>query len=397
MADPGALVTPRLLGLVTMASASLARVALGALLAVVAARSLPPFEAQVLFQSLFLQSGAIAFLSASAFARGAALAHRQVAVSASWRSFLRFCSVWSVASTLIIGIALCIIVGTNNRDATLLGLLMGSGAAASALNAFIQGIATVSEGRIRAFAPGLGITSLTLLALGVALQGSSLMALVGIWCLSQIVMPVALLTAAPATRALLGGPGNEGHRGGDYFAATGVVNAGSVAAVFGYREQWARAHDARSAADGFYVSRLSELVLQVIYMAAASTPRILEGANRLARNRPGRTTLLVVGLLAGAFSLGANLVEPSTTKFRLGVAEITAMPIRVLASICLLMLLSRFTARAYLQAVVLSTLALAFTWFTPLGSGPLALSSVQALMCVTIVSWTAVASSGESK
>lgn len=343
--------------LVVMFAASGARMAWSLLFSVIVAKSLSDSGAAMTFQLLFLQSGLIAFLSSSAYARGAHLGadlRRQKSALATYLKFLVVSGVLGGAfSTLVFPRSF---TGAASEKVGL-AAIMSVGAALTAANAFLQGIVTVREGRSRAFMPVLGVSAFACMCGLLALNVGSLLLLISLWVSAQALTPLVLIARSATARSLFAGMRLTMRDSGNLFALTGTVNAGFVIAVYVFRERWTELHAMSVSATALYVNRYAELALQVVFMALASSPGwVSRRVDTFLERREGRGLVLGTGLGLGLISAGAALFDPVGTTWRFAAAEAAALPIRCTSALCLVTLLGLRTTTSYVCAVIASAL-----------------------------------------
>lgn len=342
-----------------MVAATAARVGFGLLFAPFVVAALPGEGATRVFQLLFLQGGLIALLSASAYARGAHLATGDQPVWSTARSLARFLGLGTGVS-IAAGVVFLPLPEEPSLVRIALVAMLVAGAASSALAGFLQGVTVVRDGGLAAFLPSVLISAAAAGGLVALWRSQPILAVVAAWSGPQILTCLVLFVTVPSARQVFRRVGPTGRDERSLFAATGAVNAGSVGVAYAFRERWAPAQPDSQAELGFLVVRVTELVYQVLYMAAASVPRWVDWTvRRRVAAFWGRALLLMTGVVAGVLAIVPMLVWDAWALDRFIVAELAVAPARVLTMLCWLSLLVRRTTWAY-QASVLAGTMLAF-------------------------------------
>ena len=376
-----------------MASAAAGRSALAATVAAAAYAALVPSETQGFLQLLFLQGGLTALLSASAYTRAAHLAGRDPRyVAGSVRSFGAF-----VLATTAMVIALgWVVVPTYELDrATHFAVLtlMVLGAAATASNAFLQGLLVGGGATGAAFWPVLVTSALAVVVGLVFNQDVTIVTLTLIWIVPQVVSPVLLATTSQLVLHQLAQAVEAPRARGNYFGATGGVNASSVGVAFVFRERWAASLGSQEAATTFTLVRLTEIAYQLAAMVLSSLPRYTRALSPvLFGSRWRRLAIAVLGTVASLLCLVPALLWDQWSFERLVVAEVLAAPARLIALITAMVLLSRTTTRAYIVGILCTILAaLCATWVPAIQASPYGLQAFQAggtlpiVLCAIVV------------
>lgn len=342
-----------------MVAVIVARVAVAAAYAALLVVALPSAQSAYVFQLFFLQTGLVALLSASAYARAASLTSRERDISASLASFVRFVAVGASAAIIVGLIALPRAPGTDTATQVTLLVAMVLGGVMAAAGSLIQGVAVVADGPQRAFAPVLAVCVVALAVIAIAWGPISLVVVVVGWAVFQAAAALVILTASPAARSAVGRMRPWRVRGAttDHFASVGTLNGASVAVAYGFRESWAANQTSVVAAQSFLLLRWTELAYQLAYTGLASIPGLVRR-----RARPlfgGRTSSRALAIAGGAGCLLGLLPavlwsEWSVTSFVL--AEAMVAPVRCLSIVCLIILLAEPSTRWYLLAVASSTL-----------------------------------------
>lgn len=367
-----------------MATSAAARTLLGLAFAAYVGASLAHASASSMFQLLFLQGGLIALLSASAYARGAYLAVEAADMSASFAAYLRFLLIGGGLAVVLATLFLPFAAGDPEKVAVV--VLMTVGAVASAANGMLQGVAVVLRGGGATFLPTLIVSLAGCVAIAALWNARSIVVAAALWSLPQLITPLVLWAAQPSLRVRLRRSRHVTKVGQDHFAATGAVNAASVAAAYGLRERWSVHQPDQTVATTFFVVRLTEIGYQILYMVAASMPRV---TGRLLSRLGGRRPIARLGALALVLALigsSSTLLGPHWTIFHLVLAETLVMPSRLLAMACLLYLLRQESTRAYQLAVGLgTTLTATLMIVPPIQQSAYALQTFQALCLLPIV------------
>lgn len=374
-----------------MAGGSGARIAVGLTFAAYVQIALAGHEAVLLYQLVFLQGGVIALLSASGYARGAWLATSPESVGPALRRYLGFLAVGSVIAFVIASIV--VPLPGHTRAAQILVLVaMMVGAAASALNGLLQGIATVSVGGAASFLPtmwtslsGCGLMALTW-------RSQSPVFVAGLWGGVQLLAPLTLLATRRELVTLILARPRNGRPDASYFAVTGLVNCGSVVVAYWFRDRWSVRAVGSDTPTTFMIARIAELFYQMLYVGAASLPTHIDRivSSRL-RQAKSRFIFLIGGLSSAAVGLAPIFLWSQWTLGGIVAAEIFVAPARVVAMACFLALLGNRSTIGY-QFVLVCTIAcgVLVMWFPRLQSSPYGLEGFQAVSTAVAVLATVV-------
>lgn len=338
--------------LAVMVVASLARICHGAVWAAVVAFALAPRDATALFQLLLLQGGLVSLFSASSYARATNVAARTSDLGEIARSFSRFVALAS-GIAIVVAIAALPSYGFSSHERLLAIALFVVGAACAAAGALLQGMIMGSTGNaIHAFSPVVAV-SFVASGISVASAGSSdVMWFATLWVIPQVATPVVLIAGSKSLRVAVFGRQDSMGAGQHHFAATGLVNATSVGIAFQFRERWASFRTGSEVEQSFLIVRFSDLAYQVAYMAAASVPwRLRNVTDILLASRPRRAASLVVVSLATLVTFTPIVLWDEWSLWAFCVAEVLAVPARLLAMTFALALLARESARAYVVAL----------------------------------------------
>jgi hypothetical protein len=343
-----------------MAAAIVARVAVAAAYAALLVVALPPAQSAYVFQLFFLQTGLVALLSASAYARAASLTSQDRDVSASLASFLRFVILGAALAVLLGLVALPAAPGADTAMQVTLLMAMVLGGVMAAVGSLIQGVAVVADGPARAFGPVLAVCVIALgvIALGWGPQG--LVVVVLGWAFFQSAAALVILAASPAARSAVGHlrPWRGRGAASDHFASVGVLNGASVAVAYGYREVWAAGQSSEVAANSFLLLRWTELAYQLAYTGLASLPGLVRRRARpLFGGRRTSLALVLAGVTGCILGVLPALFWSQWSLAGFVMAEALVAPARCLSIVCLIILLAEPSTRWYLLAVASSTLA----------------------------------------
>ena len=374
-----------------IAAAAASRVTVGVVFVALVSASLSDQEGAHVLQLLFLQGGLTALMSASGYARAAALASADQDMTLVVRRF----AVFVIASMVVAGVCGVLLLPPRGAvwDGVVIMFVMGAGAAA--MNGLLQGILTVRRGRLTAFAPTVVVNLCTVVVMVLAWNSIGVLGASGLWIATQLGSPLVLWCGW--RRWIFGGARRTSSAGG--FAAIGILKAGSVGAGYVYRERWAGGQAVESVATGFAIQRITELGYQVIYMLVASAPATFERlfTSRL-RTRPFRRGLLGAGVLSSILGIApaALLNEWEVRLFLL--AEVLLVPGRVLTTLSMLALLSLGRTFWYQVTMAVSiVLVVAGAHSAPLAGSPYGLQAYQGLLVLPAVAGVCLAMSRQSR
>lgn len=366
------------------------RLVFSALLTVVAAYSLPSEAAAYVLQALLIQSGLIAFMSASSFARAsyvASLRAEELRAAASGHLF------FLMLSTLLAVPLMVLLVpsrGVGVGEHAFVAAALALGAATTAINSFLQGFVAVEAGRAVAFRPTLIASLVGVAMLPLVFLSPSPLTCALVWSGVQVVTPVVLLILNNDARWLAASVGTARSRGRGYVgvALIGGVNAMYVVSLVVFREVWAAGQAASTVEASYTAARLFELAMQVAFMFLASSPLLVASVFAKIQRAPallmaGALLIVVLGGAPWAFAVWSD-GEPSVFGFLF--AESLTTPVRLASAACLVVLLHRTATIPYTLVVAINAaVPLGLLMVDSLTQDPFALQMVQAAIASTCV------------
>lgn len=319
---------------------------------------LAPSQSAGLFQLLFLQSAFIAFVSASGFVRGVKHSHEGGDPALHFRRYglfiARSAAIAAVASLIFLPRDY---LGVSFAEQLSVCLLLVLGGGATALSGILQGSVVLLAGKARTFGCIAGANMIAFVGVAlILLAPNPLMATTALF-LTQLLSGVALLIFIPQARAMvIGSKTKRLESKGESILLTGLANTASLLAFFAAREYWNDYVSIEDAAFVFFIVRISDMLLQLLYLVFSSTPSLVSLFDSLLNRWKTFAPILVALGLIGPLFLSLDVSSPAdrSTMTILVLFELAILLPRAIASMSLVRLLYHDNPVYYIVTISVS-------------------------------------------
>lgn len=362
------------------------RAAVGLSIAAVIFRRLAPEQSSGLFQLIFLQSAFIAFISASGFVRSVKHAHNGGDSAIRLRTHGLFTAKASFGALIIVMIFLPRgYLGVSLSEQMIVCIMIVAGGASTALSGILQGAVVLSIGKSRTFGclAGANVASFFAVAL-LAVVPDPVVAAFALF-VSQTLGFVALATFLPEGRNIvISSMKREATHENDALLSTGTVNTLQLLALFVAREIWKDNVAAEISSLVFFVMRISDMVLQVLYIVFSSTPRMVKAFTFMAKQIGTVTIFVAVSIIPFVVYIYV-LSGTVSTVFAVIAFELATLSPRIFATMMSISTLYEDDIRFYVSLIISSIVALGSVMFAKGATGPLTIQLAVFAMAVTIL------------
>ncbi|MEH6756951.1 MAG: hypothetical protein V7676_05525 [Parasphingorhabdus sp.] len=324
-------------------------------------------SAAAFFQLLFLQSAFIAFVSASGYVRTVRISSERGDLENNLRYYILFIFGSSVAALSLLIILLPDgYISSSNSEQFIISILLIIGGGATALNGVLQGSVILSVGKQRTFNKITIANLLSLVAVGLAWVAPGVLMVATVWALSQTLGAIIILSMVPEARVVTKAAlSRKSTKTGELALFSGLVNTASILGMFAFREYWKTEVPIATASFVFFIIRISDMSLQLIYTLVASTPNAVKRFRDFCATSRSIFLLTIIAVISFLVFYYLDGLQDGTNndKHIIIFAEISSLPLRLFSSITLVYLLYEKSIAWYCWAIIISMLCILVCYF----------------------------------